>query len=445
MDSNSFRFLFLGIGVILTIAVSYVLNSPNPSEQETIVSQLAIPTIQAGAADLLVKNPNIGKTIAPIPKRAGSQYTESRTLTHHIKQGESISTIFSYLDLSKLDLHKVIHANDLGKQFASISPGKTLYVSTNSSGQLQQLIYHKNSIDTLKAQRLADQFNVELISKPVKKTIASTRAIINRSLFLDGQDAGLSDKLIMQLANIFAWDIDFALSIRKGDEFTVIYEKVFVDNNEIDKSKILAAEFINQGRTYIAVRFEQKDGSAEYFTPDGKSMHKTFLRTPIEFARISSRFNLKRKHPVLNRIRAHKGVDYAAKTGTPIKTTGNGKITFRGRKGGYGRVVIVQHGQKYSSLYAHMSSFRKGQKVGSTVKQGQTIGYVGKSGLATGPHLHYEFRVNGVHRNPLTVKLPKAKSIKKSLLASFKKQAQPLIARLNPAKKEMLVVYYKAE
>ncbi|KAF3979937.1 MAG: peptidoglycan DD-metalloendopeptidase family protein [Methylococcales symbiont of Iophon sp. n. MRB-2018] len=445
MDSNNFRFLFLGVSVIFTLAVAYILTSPNSSEQEVVVSQLAIPAIDAEPTDLLVKNSDIGKTIALIPKKADFQYTESKILTHHIKQGESISTIFSSLNLSKVDLHKVIHANDLGRQFASISPGKILYINTGSNGQLQQLIYHKNSIDTLKAQRSADQFNVELISKSVKKTIASTQAIINRSLFLDGQDAGLSDKLIMQLAGIFAWDIDFALSIRKDDAFTVVYEKVFVDNIEIDKSTILAAEFINQGRTYIAVRFEQEDGSAEYFTPDGKSIHKTFLRTPIEFARISSRFNLKRKHPVLNRIRAHKGVDYAARTGTSIKTTGNGKITFRGRKGGYGRVVIVQHGQKYSSLYAHMSSFKRGQKVGSVVKQGQTIGYVGKSGLATGPHLHYEFRVNGVHKNPLTVKLPKAKSIKKSLLASFKKQTQPLIARLNPVKEEMLIVHYKTE
>jgi murein DD-endopeptidase MepM/ murein hydrolase activator NlpD len=372
-----------------------------------------------------------------------SQSNVYKTLTHLVKKGESISSIFSVLDLSKLDLHNVTHSNELGKQFASIAPEKSLYITTNTNGQLQKLIYHKNLIDTLIAKRINDTFVVELISKPIKKTISNTQVIINNSLFLDGQEAGLSDKLIMQLADIFAWDIDFALNIRKGDQFTAIYEKVFVDNKEIDNGNILAAEFINQGRSYTAVRFEQKEDSAEYFTPNGKSMHKTFLRTPVEFARISSRFNLKRKHPVLNRIRAHKGVDYAAKSGTPIKTTGNGKITFRGRKGGYGRVVIVQHGQKYSSLYAHMSGFRKGQRVGSTVKQGQIIGYVGKSGLATGAHLHYEFRVNGVHRNPLTVKLPKAKSIKKSLLAQFKKQTQPFLTRLNSAKKQLLVVQNK--
>lgn len=168
-------------------------------------------------------------------------------------------------------------------------------------------------------------------------------------------------------------------------------------------------------------------------------MRKAFLRTPIEFARISSHFNLKRKHPVLNRIRAHKGVDYAARTGTPIKSTGDGKITFRGRKNGYGRVVIVQHGRKYSTLYAHMSKFKTGQRAGKRVKQGDTIGYVGQSGLASGPHLHYEFRVNGAHRNPLTVKLPHAEPIKNSLLAEFKEQTQPLIAQLNKVKASNLL------
>jgi murein DD-endopeptidase MepM/ murein hydrolase activator NlpD len=243
----------------------------------------------------------------------------------------------------------------------------------------------------------------------------------------------------MQLSEIFAWDIDFALNLRKNDQITVVYEKLFVDDKEIGTGNIISAEFVNQGHSYTAVRFEDVQGNASYFSPDGKSMRKPFLRTPVNFARISSHFNLKRRHPVLNRIRAHKGVDYAAKTGTPVKTTGDGKIIYRGRKGGYGRVVIVQHGKSYRTLYAHLSNYRKGQKVGSRVKQGQTIGYIGKSGLATGPHLHYEFRVNGVHRNPLTVKLPHTDPIKKSLLAEFKKQTQPLIAQLNKVKASHLL------
>ena len=424
MITNKFRSLFLGITVIATLGASYAFTSPDASDLQPTVSQLSLPVIQPA-----MTTPSVA-----IPQRKNF-----KILSHQIKAGESISSIFSALDVSRTDLHKIIHANKLGEQFASIAPGKTLQLSIDASGQLQQLTYHKNAIDTLKAELIHNKFNVELVSKPIETRIASTQAIINASLFLDGQAAGLSDKLIMQLADIFAWDIDFALSLRKGDMFTVVYEKIFVGNKEIDSGNILSAEFINRGHTYTAVRFEDKDGTADYFTPEGKSMRKAFLRTPVDFARISSRFNLKRKHPVLNRIRAHKGVDYAARSGTPIKTTGDGKIIYRGRKGGYGRVVIVQHGQKYSSLYAHMSRYKKGQKVGSHVKQGQIIGYVGKSGLATGAHLHYEFRINGVHRNPLTVKLPAAKPIKKSLFSAFKKQTRVHLAHLNTLKSPPLI------
>jgi murein DD-endopeptidase MepM/ murein hydrolase activator NlpD len=384
------------------------------------------------------KEPNI----SDITKR------ELKTISHKINPGESLSIIFSKLDLRKSDLHKIIHANKIGKQFTTIRSGNKLLATIDSSNQLQQLIYKKDHTDTLKATRTDDSFNVEIISKPIERKISSAQTTINSSLYLDGKEAGLSDGRMMELISIFAWDIDFALDVRQGDQFTVVYEKIYVDDMEIFSGKsladnIISAEFVNQGKTYTAVRFKDKKGNTSYFTPEGKSMRKTFLRTPIAHARVSSHFNLKRKHPVLNRIRAHKGVDYAARTGTNIKTTGDGKIVFRGRKGGYGRVVIVQHGQKYNTLYAHMSNYRKGQKVGQQVKQGTTIGYVGKSGLATGPHLHYEFRVNGVHRNPLTVKLPNTQPIKKSLLAEFKKQTQPLIAQLNKAKASTLLAQNK--
>jgi len=427
VKNNTYKSLFLGISIAIAATASYALISPENPRSSFSSTALPIPTILIESTLPAVNDHGITKN--EVVKKP-----EFNSITHKIKQGESLSTIFSKLDLSKTDLHYIIHANDLGKQFASLSTGKNLIVKTDSKGLLQQLVYHKNAIDTLKATRINDSFDVDLISKPIERKITSTQATISSSLFLDGKEAGLSDKLIMQLADIFAWDIDFALSLRKGDQFTLVYEKIFVDGKEIDSGNIISAEFVNRGHSFTAVRFEEKEGSASYFTPEGKSMRKAFLRTPVDFARISSYFNLKRKHPVLNRIRAHKGVDYAAKTGTKIKTTGDGKIVYRGRKGGYGRVVIVQHGQKYSTLYAHMSNYKKGQKVGSRVKQGQVIGYVGMSGLATGPHLHYEFRVNGVHRNPLTVKLPHAKPIKKALLAEFKKQTQPLIAQLNKVK-----------
>ncbi|MGR9073586.1 MAG: peptidoglycan DD-metalloendopeptidase family protein [Gammaproteobacteria bacterium] len=335
-------------------------------------------------------------------------------------------------------MHKIIHTNEFGEQFASIRPGKTLVVKTSPAGRLEQLTYKKDAVETLVATRQGDQFSVEKKSKEVEHRVAIANKKIHTSLFWDGKEAGLSDKLIMELAEIFAWDIDFALSLREGDSFTVLYEKLFVNDHEIDSGAILAAEFVNQGRTYQAVRYVDKQGNSNYYAPDGGSMRKAFIRTPVDFARISSHFNLHRKHPVLNRIRAHKGVDYAASIGTPVKSTGKGKIIFRGRKGGYGNVVIVQHGSNYSTLYAHLSRFKSGQQLGSRVMQGQVIGYVGKTGLATGPHLHYEFRVNGVHRNPLTVKLPNDPPIEKSLISDFKQQTQPLLVQLAQATSQMI-------
>lgn len=436
MNNKIYKSLFLSISTAIAASGCYALITPEKAVSDFDNNALAIPAIQPHASTL-----NIDKPVISQPQAVAK--AKINTLSHTIKAGDSLSEIFSKLDLNNQDLHNIVHANDLGKQFASIRPGKTLTFSIDSKGLLQNVIYKKDLIDTLIATRTADGFNVEIDSKTIETKITSAQATINSSLFIDGKEAGLSDSMIMDLAAIFAWDIDFALSVRKGDQFTIVYEKRFVDDKEISPGNIIAAEFVNQGHPYTAVRFEDKNGAANHFTPDGKSMRKAFLRTPIDFARVSSHFNLRRKHPVLNRIRAHKGVDYAARTGTKIKATGDGKITYRGRKGGYGRVVIVQHGQKYSSLYAHMSKYRKGQRVGNRVKQGDIIGYVGKSGLASGPHLHYEFRVNGVHRNPLTVKLPHAKPIKKSLLAEFKKQTTPLLAQLDKAKASILLAHNK--
>lgn len=243
-------------------------------------------------------------------------------------------------------------------------------------------------------------------------------------------NAGLDDSLAMELAFIFGWDIDFAQDIRKGDRFSVIYEEIFRHGEKIGNGDIVAAEFVNQGRKLQAFRYTSPDGSSQFFSADGKAMRKAFLRTPVDFARISSHFNLGRRHPILNRIRAHKGVDYAAATGTPIKAAGNGKVEFKGRKGGYGNTVIIKHGSSYSTLYAHMSRFGRGIHNGSRVQQGQIIGYVGSSGLATGPHLHYEFRVNGSHVNPLTVKLPAADPLPQKYKEDFRRSITPVLAQL---------------
>ena len=355
-------------------------------------------------------------------------------LEHTVQSGENLSSIFSAMELEAVDLHKIVHANQMGKQFSNVEPGQNIVVTVNANGELKQLTYAKNPFETLIATRQKNGFDVKLLSKKIDYQINTAQVTIHSSLFEDAMKAGLSEKLTLKLADIFAWDIDFALSLRDDDQFTLIYEILFVDGKEFDTGEILCAEFINQGKTYTAVRFEDNQGHSGYYTPDGHALRKAFLQTPIDFAKISSHFSLHRKHPILNTLRAHKGVDYTASIGTPVKATGDGKVSLRGVKSGYGNVVEIQHGSKYSTLYAHLSGFRNGLKEGHSIRQGDIIGYVGKTGLATGPHLHYEFRINGEHINPLSAKLPRSIPMDSTLLNKFKAQTQPLIAQLQQAK-----------
>jgi murein DD-endopeptidase MepM/ murein hydrolase activator NlpD len=243
-------------------------------------------------------------------------------------------------------------------------------------------------------------------------------AEITSSLYEAAVEAGLSNNLIMELEKIFGWDVDFVQDIRVGDTFHVIFNDYRVDDKKIADGDILAAEFTTQGNTYRAIRFADAEGNASYYTPEGDSMLGTFLRSPVEFSRISSRFG-KRKHPISKKWKAHKGVDYAAARGTPIRATADGNVIHAGNKGGYGKTIVLRHAGRFSTLYAHMNGYAKGIRSGSRVKQGQIIGYVGSTGYSTGPHLHYEFRVDGVHRNPLTYKTPKASSISPDLKNQF--------------------------
>ena len=220
--------------------------------------------------------------------------------------------------------------------------------------------------------------------------------------------------------------------------FRSIYQEDFLDGEKYRDGAILAAEFVNRGESFRAIRYTDATGRADYYSPDGKSVRKAFLRSPVDFRRISSKFQKSRWHPVLGKKRPHRGVDYAASTGTPIKAAGDGKIILRGRKGGYGRTVMIEHGGGIVTLYGHMSRYASKQRHGTRVKQGQTIGYVGKSGLASGPHLHYEFRINGSHRNPLTVKLPSAAPIAKKYRSDFQEKTAPLVARLEILNKTLV-------
>jgi murein DD-endopeptidase MepM/ murein hydrolase activator NlpD len=253
---------------------------------------------------------------------------------------------------------------------------------------------------------------------------------IDSSLFEAGATAGIGDRTTMDMAGIFEWDIDFIQDVREGDTFTVIYEELWRDGVKLRDGEIVAAEFVNQGKSFRAARFRDESGRASYFTPEGRSVRKAFIRAPLNFTRISSNFNPNRRHPVLNTIRAHRGVDYAAPTGTPIRAAGEGKVLFRGVQGGYGNTIVLQHGGNITTLYGHLSRFGNA-RAGGRVRQGDVIGYVGKSGLATGPHLHYEYRVNGVHRNPRTVALPPADPIAADQQTEFTVATEPLWRQLD--------------
>lgn len=357
-----------------------------------------------------------------------------------VANGDTLSTVFAKVGLSPAVMHAVLASSPDAKQLSRLKIGQTLEFQLTEQGELASLRSKLTSLETLALEQTPKGyvFKKEQV-KPEVSTVYA-RGEIDSSLFLAAKRAGLSHNLTMDLANVFGYDIDFALDIRKGDSFEVIYEEKTVQGQRVGTGNILAARFTNRGKTYSAVRYTSKDGTTSYYNADGTSMRKAFIRTPVDFARISSRFSNGRKHPILNKIRAHKGVDYAAPHGTPIKSAGDGKVLLAGRKGGYGNTVIIQHGQRYRTLYAHMQGFAKGVRNGSTVKQGQIIGYIGTTGLSTGPHLHYEFQVDGVHVDPLGLKLPMADPIAKSEMPRFMQQSQPLMARMDEERATMLAL-----
>jgi murein DD-endopeptidase MepM/ murein hydrolase activator NlpD len=319
-----------------------------------------------------------------------------------------------------------------------LRPGDTITL-VHDDGLIQSLSHRISETEVLSVTRVSQEgtpgFTAEVVATPIEVRIGHAQGTIDSSLFVSARAAGISPEIILRLANdIFGWNIDFALDIQPGDRFNIIYEQKYREGQYIGDGRILAADFVNAGKTHRAVYYASADGQiADYFAPDGRSMRRQFLRAPLDFTRISSNFNPNRRHPILNTIRAHKGVDYAAATGTVIKAAGDGRVSFVGTKGGYGRVVILEHGSGVSTLYGHMSRFAAGLRNGQRVKQGVTIGYVGSSGAATGPHLHYEYRLNGVHKNPRTVPLPDATPIPATYMAAFQSRAGSLLAQLDKA------------
>ena len=362
-----------------------------------------------------------------------------RWISVKIQPGDKLAQVFKQAGLDTQQLNKVLASGGEAAKLARLYPGKTLKIKMGAEGRLQELLYNITPTRTLhiKEQGAAASLMANMVEHPLERRIARVAGTISSSLYLAGQKAGLPDTLTMKMASIFGWDIDAATDVQRGDNFAVLYEEFYAQGEKVREGEILAAEFTTGDKTLQAIRFNDGKGHADYYTPNGMGMRKAFLRTPVEFSRISSGFSFGRRHPILNRIRSHKGVDYAAPTGTPVQATGDGTISFAGNKSGYGKTVILQHGKQYSTLYAHLSRYSEGLNEGDRVAQGQVIGYVGQSGLATGPHLHYEFRVNDQHSNPLTLKLTQAEPIPSREKSAFAQEAKTLMDQLTAFKRTL--------
>jgi murein DD-endopeptidase MepM/ murein hydrolase activator NlpD len=348
-----------------------------------------------------------------------------------VGRNDTLDAIFRRMALNKSDLAAIRNLPGIRQSLDFLKPGDSIKV-THTDGDIKELSRKVSETQTLDVVRENGGFQAKMIDNPVQIRVRTARATIDSSLFQAAGAANISDTVALKLANVFAWDIDFVLDIREGDRFTAVYEQVFQDGKYLRDGDILAAEFVNNGKVYRAVRFVTEDGRAGYYTPAGLAMRKAFLRAPLEFTRVSSAFNPHRRHPILNLIRGHMGTDYAAPIGTPVHAAGDGRVSFVGQRGGYGNAIVLSHGANISTLYGHMSRFARNIHVGTRVQQGEVVGYVGMTGLATGPHLHYEYLTNGVHRNPQTVQLPGAEPLRAQDLQKFREMAAPLLADLSP-------------
>lgn len=380
----------------------------NTSEQRTIIEDIALPVAAetAGSTATFWRNERVqrGDTVAELLRRLSVE--------------DSVASTYLLRDKAAESLRK-------------LSVGKEVQSEIASDGSLLALRYLNNAGEQVVIEKNGNGFKTSLLPAQLEQRVFMRTGEIKSSLYAATDAAGLPDPVANQMADIFAGDIDFHRDLRKGDRFSVAYEVDYSNGTAVRSGRILAAEFINQGQTYRTVYFQTSSTAGNYYTPDGQSMHKAFLRSPIEFTRISSGFSSSRFHPILNKWRSHKGVDYAAPMGTKVKVTSDGVIEFVGKKGGYGNMIMVNHAGRYTTVYGHLSRFATNLHRGQHVSQGEIIGYVGMTGLATGPHLHYEFKIDGVQRDPLRVALPDGSPISPAQKTAFLETTRELNERLS--------------
>ena len=378
------------------------------------------PAAEATPARISMLLPLPESKSVPVAATSGWQFVR-------IRSGETLGIVFAQLKLPTTLMHRLLSQTSASSALTHLREGQELAFELDAGGQLKTLRFDRDSKSRVAINVAGESITEDVQALPEDHRVEIAAGTITSSLYADGARAGLTSSAINEMANMFKFDIDFVEDVRDGDTFQVVYEEIWRDGRRVGTGDVIGATFTNRGKRFTAYTYNQ-DGRKEYFDETGRPLKKVLMRIPIEFARLSSTFGM-RKHPVLGRMRAHKGVDYAARTGTPIMAAGDAKVAFVGWKNGYGRAVILDHGQGRSTLYGHMSAWGK-EKVGQHVSQGSTIGYVGASGLATGPHLHYEFRINGSQVNPLTVTMPKPQPLSGLALVRFRAATAPVVAKL---------------
>lgn len=422
------------------------IQSKSISAAETVESASLSETTQLESSPIITSNfeqvEYIDAESSPeeleLPTRAIETYeghaienNTSKWSTYHVKSYDNLTNIFHKLGYQS-SLKSVLKNKSIAKELESLKQDSIVRATSENTNQLSTLVFTNDKEESyLVTLNESGEYTGNWKKNLFEVRQARASFTIRNGLFFDGRKSGVADSVIKQIVKVFDWDIDFSHDVRVDDKVTAVYEEIYHDGSKVGDQNLLAAEFTNKGRVFRAIQYTYEDGKTDYFTPEGREMKKAFIRTPIAHARVSSHFNPGRFHPKLHKIRAHKGTDFAGRRGTKIMATGNGVIKSLGRKGGYGRTIVIKHKDSYTTLYAHMSRYKKGLKVGSKVYQGDVIGYVGSSGLATGPHLHYEFKKNGKAMDSMSASLPHSMSLSSGELQDFRNKAINLVLQLN--------------
>jgi murein DD-endopeptidase MepM/ murein hydrolase activator NlpD len=382
-------------------------------------SDLGLPSAQVAIEDVVLPNIN--------DEYAVSSFWHSE----RVQRGDTVAELMNRLNIEDPDASKYLRTAPETESFRKLAVGKEIQAETSATGSLISLRYLSNNDEQILIDKQSDAFKTISLPAQLEKRLFVRTGEIKTNLYAAADAAGMPEAAANQLYELFSGDIDFHHDLRVGDKFTAVYEMNYHNGALLNTGRILSAEFINQGHVYRAIYFQEDTQHGDYFTPEGKSVRKAFLRSPIEYSRVSSGFSNSRFHPILNKWRSHKGVDFAAPAGTKVKSTADGVVTYVGRENGYGNVIRINHQGRYTTVYGHLSRFALNLHKGQRVVQGEVIGYVGMTGLATGPHLHYEFRINGQQHNPMRVALPDAKPISSAYYAAFRAVADEFVARLN--------------